>query len=437
MSSILVPIVATFFAVVTVIILWWVAYPFALRYYINSSNQDLAALSAANGSNGANGANGANAPNARHGSHGQPGLSSAPGVRGNDGTNGAAGPAGFTGLQGEVGEAGSDGPQGVPGYNVICVKEDLFNPNAKIVCYVNGKPIDNHIKDVQSSLETQFKAEQDRIAVRIDNSFRNAADRTKFKTVLRSLTYPTGTPVPSVNILDSLTKFDNFLTAWLAEFNTQNNTLRAATQAQTAIINTNQTRLTNLRAKKTADLTELDSNPIRLNRRTAIIDAALPTVFPTPTTRLTNALTDIKTDISVTFDSKVREFQTLVSTQTRIYNSTVSTVTQKNDARDEISQLNAEINFLKSMKEEVERKRLSDQKTVIDVYNLGNSAPSLAADIAALTTGFVIDNYDVYSPDTATTMKTNVDAAKVAIETARAAFDTAMEAFMDPYRTAN
>jgi hypothetical protein len=173
--------------VVAVMILWWLAYPFILRFKIDAAH-DLSSIDNSNAPNGANGQNGAPAPTRRDGANGGPGAAAPSAKNGGDGLAGTKGLKGLKGGDGEPGDDGTHGSEGIPGYGLVKVREDIFNTSKAIVCYVNGTPLNEHLDTLAEKATKVFNDQKDRLKIRLGSSFKTVLYQTHFEGILNLIT---------------------------------------------------------------------------------------------------------------------------------------------------------------------------------------------------------------------------------------------------------
>lgn len=424
MTNPLITIVILVFSIIALFILWWIAYPFLLRYAIESVAPTLRITQSQNGNNGKNGLNGRNSPDTKHGVHGQPGLTSPAGRHGNNGRSGKQGELGVKGHEGEAGDDGLKGEDGVPGHNIITVKSN----SSKIIYYVNGVPLETHVDNAANKAMVNLQKEKDRVLARIETSFSTVADKNRFKNALTIVTGLDTPSDPNINILDNITKFNNFLDGL-------KNVYEAARIVNQNAKTTNLLNIENankmveiLRKRRDLDYSKIDTTAFKLAERVEVRDSfiVLHPVIPTP---LSNAFTALTTDINVTFDSKIRDINLLIVPPTQIINSIdpAVTVAQKNTAVELIHDLTFAVNSLKSLKEQIALRQNNHKSLILDWYTYGNNhSPNVYS--------LPLEDYGVGGANAQKTIITN---ARTNISNAQTTFDSAVDTYISPYRSAN
>lgn len=425
--SILVPIITTVFALVAIFFLWWIAYPFLLRYTIDSRLPSSDLINASNGNNGVNGVNGQNSPEAKHGAHGQAGAGTAAGAHGANGISGRQGDPGIAGNDGDPGSDGDSGDDGVPGFNIIPVREHLFEPGSRTVYYVNGVPLDDHNDNLVTKTNNNFQLEKSRINTRIDVSIKDTADKLRFKNALALVSPTLTTPSPDIHVLDTITKFNNFLDALSAAYASSKSTDESNKATAKVTIDTANATLESLRKKRDLDYKKIEVTAFKLGVRLAVHND-VRTANPGLSTRFEDMLTELETDIGVTYDAQIRELTILLAQQNRIFTSISSSVSaaDKNTASVLITTITSEINLLKAIKEEIALRYNSDRSLILQRYDNGDLSGSNPHGLSLETYG------------------TGANVVKATIQTARDDVTTSdevrkqfIESFITPYRNAN
>lgn len=419
----IIPIVVVALAIVFTIFLVWLGYPFLLRYFIENSLDTSSLANLTNGNNGANGGNGDNSPPKRDGATGPPGLSTAAGAAGGEGRVGGAGLDGPPGVDGPPGEDGEDGDTGVPGIDPIFIREDIFNPNSKRVFYVNGVPINTHIKSVEAKKDSAFQKDVERIKERIKTSFKKESNKAYFTTLANSLTRGI-VPDPDPNVLDTLAKFNTFLDNLNMVYKTARNTLATIKSDQTTIINVAQDTLNSLRTQR-----NIDDNARQLQPFVdAIRDEKLNSVL-TPPSSFAALRPDIIANI-ITIDQAI---STLISERTTALNLAESTtIPAVRDAQSLIVQeKTASINLFKAVKEDIIHEKEFMKNEIFNAYKNGDD---LSGNVyyGTLT---IFGNYSIGGGSIA--LQSAIANARTAIDTAVVDCDTALNTFVDPIKTLN
>lgn len=425
--SILVSIVTTVFALIAILFLWYIAYPFLLRYTIDSRLPSSDLINASNGNNGQNGSNGQNSPNARHGVHGQAGTGTAAGAHGNNGAAGRQGYPGIAGNDGNPGEDGEAGDDGVPGFNIIPVREHLFEPDSKTVYYVNGVSLEDHNDTITAKSETNFNLEKSRISDRIDILIKDTADKTLFKNALDLVSSSLMTPDPDIHVLDTLDKFNNFLDALTTAYATSKATDESNKTAAKIAIDAANAVIASLRQKRDLDYRKLETTSYKLSVRFDYNEAARM-ANPPFTTRMQIILINLENHINDTYDQNIRDETILLAQETRIFNSTDPSVTpaDKNSAAQKITNITNEINILKMIKEQIVLRNNDDKSLILERYDNGDSSGSNP-------NGLSLETYGTG----ANVQKTAINNAQTSVITSAEVRKQFIESFIVPYRNAN
>jgi hypothetical protein len=423
--TILISIVGVIFALFSILFLWYVAYPFLLRYTIDSRLQNNNLINASNGNNGQNGNNGENSPDARNGVNGQPGTGTAAGKHGANGAPGKSGDAGFTGDDGEPGDNGIDGDEGVPGFNIIPVREKLFDPDARTVYYVNGVQLEDHVNNTNERKLANINQEKLRISNRLDVSTISTSDRQLFKNALALI--PVMTPNVSIYVLDTIDKFNNFLDTFTLAYiaaKTNEDIIKSTSKLAIGIDNA---ILEDLRKKRILDYKKLETTPFKLGVRLTIHND-VRTSNPGLSARFLTILTDLEGDINLTYDSKIRDLTLLLTQQNRIFTSISPSVTpaDKNAAALEIKVLTSEINLLKMIKEEIIIRKNDDRSLILERYDNGDLSGTNPH-------GLLLETYGTG----ANPIKQDIEDSKQLVIDAAEVRKQAMESFIVPYRNSN
>lgn len=428
MASFLIPVLVIALSVVAVLILWWIAYPFLLRYKIDTTFTGSTG-NATNGNNGLSGAPGKNAPTARQGNPGCPGLSTPGGINGVNGRAGNRGSQGVPGVDGKVGADGANGPQGVPGYGAIPVREQVFDTSAPTIYFVNGVPLTDHTDNLSSKMTQVFNINKARLTTRVQNNFKKIENRNFFQNVLDLIVENPAMIDVDPEVLDTLDKFNTFMDGLAAVYTPARNNVETVTATESVIIQTKTTELSTLRALRTEDLAKIESDTYTLMIRTAKLSPYIGTLpMGGPYTRFDTIITELTTMADVTIDSKIRELTALLSPQVLILNSSSSTVAQKNAANIEICNINTEINTLQNVKELICVEKEADKTVVLEAYKMGT-------DISMTTSNGV--TFSDYGPDGGDNLKMDIDDAREAINTAIAGCTTDIDTYLSPYKTKN
>lgn len=419
----IIPITVVILAAIFTYVLYWISYPFLLRFFIENNIRGGAVSNLQNGSNGNNGIPGDNSPQTRNGAAGPAGVSTPAGRNGADGRLGAPGLDGPPGIDGEPGEDGEDGSTGVPGADPIFIREDIFNPDSKRVFYVNGVPINEHAKTLEKKKDSAFSKDVERIKQRIQTSFKNQSDKTFFTNLANSLTKGT-TPNANQYILDTPLKFNNFLDALNIEYKNARNALAIAKEAQTTFIETSQSELESLRSKRTMDYNSLQLAPF-VN---TIRDIKLNDIV-SPSPRFTNLRDDIISN-TITIDQAIAN---LVSIRTTALNTAETATTQaiKDAQAVIISETTAEINLLKHVKELISEEKEAAKNLIFNAYKNGVDLSS--SPYTGTTTIFFSD----YSPNGSILLNSQIATARDAINVAVAICGSTLDTFILPYKIAN
>lgn len=366
--EILIPIVATFFAIISIFFLWFFGYPFLLRFTIDSSIENTIAAGA-NGANGIDGANGQNSPEPQHGTNGRPGKSSPSGANGNNGINGRAGESGNNGLDGLAGDDGSAGDDGVPGYNIIAIKEKADGASPPVY-YINGKSIDDQTEAATKTSEAFLSSEKTRVNTRISSVIPSNNDKLLFSNHASGIT-TLGSSQKSFSLaavspsLDTINDYHNFLTTVKNTREQQRAALAIIKQREQDNIKTQQNLLALHRLGRRESLRDhkLSSNLLTIRRN--VLDNE---DYSNCTSRFKTIISDLRSSMDVTFDEKIRGLYSMLLGQRRIANSADPSITRdaRKEALIEVNQITDEINHLKTIKENI---RIAEDIEKKDIHN--------------------------------------------------------------------
>ena len=403
-----IPIIAIIVCIVAIFIVYYFSYPFLLRFSLENEISTINPTNASNGANGTDGVNGQNGPQALNGVHGIAGKTTAHGPDGVDGGNGKAGNAGYNGYNGDDGGDGEDGSDGIPGYNVILVKENIFDTSSNPIHYVNGSDYDAHIINVSDLKDTHLTTEKTRLVNRIDNILRTPENKIYFTPKAEDLTLlidpngllPSNDPEPIINGTFTITdplggvdSFNQFLDIAKSKITTNNADIKTVTDTQLAIIANKNEILKTKRATRDAAITAVDSDEltVRVNKiltvtnsvtaEIASINSSLvgetdPTkiaVLNAQKSQLTSfqlILTSLNGSLTVTFSSQIQILTDLLDPLHTTVNSTDSTVTveDKKVASAKITVITNNINNLKSIKANIIHQLGVNKNVIMENY---------------------------------------------------------------------
>lgn len=416
------PTVITILSIIVIFILWWVSYPFILRYYIDSRDF-ISPVSIVNGSNGANGANGKNSPESRNGNHGINGVNSAGGAHGTNGRPGVRGPQGITGTDGEIGTNGTNGNQGIIGFDTIAIKENIFDNNEDPIYYVNGVPYSQYSTTLNDKAKTTFENQKSRLVTRIENTFKTDTNKIYFKKVLNNIVQNPVTIDVDPEVLDTLDKFNDFLDVVLSTYTAARDNIVLVKSVQLPIIDTNNNELVTLRRLRLDDVSKLNQPTYTTQLRLDLINP-IQTLL-TMGSRHYDNLESLK-DPNVTWDSIIRDLNLELGPYETTYGSTLTTPSQKATAKTEIDAIKLEINEIRTLKN-------AERVDIIDKTNLIKEAFDDGTDLGTIRTVVFSD----YSPDGATTIKANIEAATSLIQDAIDQCQIDIDTAVADYKTKN
>lgn len=468
-SSMLIPIVIAGLVIFSLFFLYWLLYPFILRFKIGSTQNILPESTVSNGSNGNNGSNGKNSPVTRNGSNGAAGLSSPAGASGSNGQSGGKGLPGVKGLDGEIGRPGEDGSEGIPGFSVIPVREDIYKTTLEKVYYVNGVPLIEHTTGLSSKATAMFTKEKTRISIRIENSFKTEVNKIYFKKVLRNLTesplngivdpvmgdgvlgdffinttsntrfgpksglgWPVGIPIGPLT-LETIVKFNNFMDSVISTYSSARSALEITKDNELSNIHIYTQDITSKRALRTADLAAVDSlvpyllAPLsyRAQLRIDIVASVVPA--PAPTSRYGLVLTQLL-DPTVSFDSQVRALTVFLTDQQRIFNLGTTTPANKTIASATITEITNEINQVKGFKAEFKADLSTTKNIILAAFKDGTDLS--VTPIRGVT-------FSDYGPVGVDSLKASIITSNITINSAITTCQTSMDAVIDPVKALN